>query len=112
MKLMDEPFGRLQEGVKKIELRLFDEKRQLLGLGDEIEFVRLAAPEEKVRVEVVGLLRYRTFAELIDDVPASFLGYEDTEKDYLKSSMYEIYTPEDEANYGVLGIRMKLLPAA
>lgn len=109
MKLQDEAFGRMQQGVKRLELRLCDEKRRLLSLGDEIEFVRMSDPADRIRVKIIGLLRYETFAELIEDLPAEFLGYEETEKDYLKTSMYEYYTPEDEALYGVLGIRIRLL---
>ena len=109
MKLQLEPFERVKNGEKTLELRIYDEKRRKIGIGDEIEFSNRANPEEKVKVEVTGLLLYRKFADLIQDLPASYLGYEEDEKDYLKGSMYEIYTAEEEEECGVLGIRMKLI---
>lgn len=109
MRLQRVPFERIKSGEKTLELRLFDEKRQQLGLGDEIEFARTDALEEKVRVVVTGLLRYKNFANLIQDLPAAYMGYKESEKDYLKGSMYEVYKKEDEEKYGVLGIRIRLV---
>lgn len=109
MRLQSAPFARVKSGEKILELRVCDEKRQKLEVGDEIEFADMAAPEEKIRVEVIGLLRYKKFADLINDMPAAYLGYKESEKDYLRNSMYEIYAPEEEEKYGVLGIRMRRL---
>lgn len=109
MKLQSGPFERMRSGEKTLELRLFDEKRQKVSLGDEIEFINMEMPEKRLRAEVVGLLRRATFAELISQVAASELGYKESDKEYLISSMYGIYAPEDEEKYGVLGIRIKLL---
>jgi ASC-1-like (ASCH) protein len=109
MKLQEGPFERIKSGKKILELRLFDEKRQLIKVGDEIEFSKLPELSEKVIVKVTGLLIYENFADLIQDLPASYLGYKESDKDYLKGSMYEIYTKEEEEKYGVLGIRIKLI---
>ena len=109
MRLQSAPFAKVKSGEKVLELRICDEKRQKLEVGDEIEFADMDAPDEKIRVEVIGLLRYKRFADLITDMPAAYLGYKESEKDYLKSSMYEIYMPEEEEKDGVLGIRIKLL---
>jgi ASC-1-like (ASCH) protein len=103
MKLDAQAFDRLAGGDKTLELRLYDDKRRLLRVGDEITFTNNG---REVVTEINGLLIYATFKRLITDVPAQWLGYEEADKPYLKSSMYEIYTPEQEATYGVLGIRM------
>lgn len=109
MKLAEGPFERMRKGEKVIELRLYDEKRQGIKIGDVIKFSKLPNLTETLSVEVTGLLVYRTFPELIEDLPASYLGYKESDKDYLKSSMYEIYSREDEEKYGVLGIRLKFI---
>ena len=57
----------------------------------------------------IGLLVFGNFFDLIRDLPATYLGYKESEKDYLKRSIYDIYTPEDEEKYGVLGIRIELV---
>jgi len=38
MKLQPSPFEKIKNGSKTIEVRLNDEKRQLLKVGDEIQF--------------------------------------------------------------------------
>jgi ASC-1-like (ASCH) protein len=38
MKLQPNPFEQIKNGSKTLELRLNDEKRQLIKVGDEIEF--------------------------------------------------------------------------
>lgn len=109
MKLQEGPFKRMCDGVKTLELRLYDEKRQLIKLGDEIEFLKLPDLDESIKMQVMGLLNYKTFADLVQDLPAAYLGYSESDKEYLKKSMYEIYSPEEEEKYGVLGIRLRAL---
>jgi ASC-1-like (ASCH) protein len=109
MKLHGEPFDRIKDGDKTLEMRLYEDKRRHLELGDMIEFLKLPDLTEKVTVEVIALLRYKSFADLIEDMPAAYLGYEESEKDYLKANVYEYYTKEEEEKYGVLGIRMRLI---
>ena len=36
MRLHDVPFKKIQAGTKTIEMRLYDEKRQMIQVGDEI----------------------------------------------------------------------------
>jgi len=110
MRLFESPFERIKSGKKTIELRLFDEKRQKLSIGDIVEFSKLPDMKEKARVEVVALLRYKTFKDLINDFGMEYYGYP---KDYpievFMKNIYSIYTKEKEQKYGVLGIKIKLL---
>ncbi len=39
MKLQREPFNKVLSGEKIIESRLYDEKRQQVKVGDQIEFI-------------------------------------------------------------------------
>lgn len=110
MKLLEEPFQRIKSGMKTVEVRLNDEKRQKLYLGDTINFKKLPEQEEVVSVKVVDLQRYKTFKDLIQEIPLKYLGYSngDTEKDFL-DDCYNIYTKEQEQKYGVLAIGIKKL---
>lgn len=38
MRLNNEPFNKIKEGTKTVELRLLDEKRKTLRVGDKIIF--------------------------------------------------------------------------
>ena len=65
MNLQPKYFDFIKGGTKRIELRLYDEKRQSIQLGDIIEFAK--SDDEKFKAEVVGLLRYNSFADLFED---------------------------------------------
>jgi len=106
MKLQQNPFEKIKNGTKTIELRLFDEKRQKLQLGDEIQFCLIDDPETTLNAKIVGLLQYRTFEDLYQDFPPEATG-SDTKDDW--KLMRKYYSEEDEKKYGVLGIRLEVL---
>ena len=64
MKLQEDPFERIKNGTKTIEFRLYDEKRQQVKVGDQIEFSKLPNLQEKLLVDVTELYREDTFENL------------------------------------------------
>ncbi len=107
IKLQPFPFDKIKEGKKNIEVRLYDEKRQEIKIGDVIEFKREPEQIETVKAEVIGLFNYKTFTDLANDFSADYFGHPDRE-DLLKS-IYTFYTKEQEEKYTVLGIKIKLV---
>lgn len=104
MKLNDDPFERIKNGTKTIEFRLYDEKRRKVKIGDKIEFSKLPDLQEKILVDVLDLYTEPSFEELFEKL------YEDKELAKQKANaMYEIYSPENEKKYGVVGIKIKLV---
>lgn len=107
MNLQPKYFDFIKNGTKCIELRLYDEKRQQIKLGDSIEFLK--SENEKFKAKVIGLLRYETFSDLFNDFDISVLADQSMTKQELLNVLQEFYTPEKQAQYGVLGIRLELL---
>jgi ASC-1-like (ASCH) protein len=107
MNLQPTYFDFMKEGTKRIELRLFDEKRSQIELGDIIEFSK--SENDKLKAEVIGLLRYRSFKDLFEDFDISLLADASMTKEELLSVLSEFYTPEKQAEYGVVGIRLRLI---
>ncbi|MBR1802428.1 MAG: RNA-binding protein [Clostridia bacterium] len=83
MKLNEKPFNNIDKGIKKIELRLFDEKRAKINLNDYIVFKNIVDSTQTLKVKVVGLLRYNTFEDLFKDVDYNICGPANS---FLKSS--------------------------
>ena len=103
MKLNESPFERIKNGTKTIEFRLYDEKRQQIKVGDQIEFSKLPNLQEKLLVDVVELYKEDTFENLFRKL------YNDEQEITRKTkAMYEIYSPEKEHQYGILGIKIKI----
>ena len=107
MNLQPKYFDFIKDGTKRIELRLYDEKRQSVQLGDIIEFAK--SEDEKFKAEVVGLLRYNSFADLFEDFDISILADSSMTKQELLEVLGEFYTEEKQAEFGVIGIRIKLI---
>ena len=108
MRLQTEPFERIKSGIKTLELRINDPKRRHLRMGDTITFHKLPEENETITVTVTGLFPFPSFAALFDALPPQWLGYTDADRDWLETSVRDIYPAEEEAEYGVLGIRIKL----
>ena len=106
MSLQDAPFRAMAEGRKTVELRLWDEKRQTVRPGDTIVFTAPAGETVTVRVEEVR--RFDSFADLYDALDPAELGYGPGETADPRD-MEAYYSPEQQAKYGVVGIRVRLV---
>jgi ASC-1-like (ASCH) protein len=107
MRLATEPFLAIKEGRKLIECRLFDEKRQKINLEDSVVFSENENTLTIIKTEVIGLLHYQTFEMLFsDNEPRLFGGTNSTQ---LLQQIKQFYTNEEEARYGVLGIRLRVI---
>ena len=109
MKLSAIPFERMKNGMKTIEYRLNDEKRQLLRIGDTILFAKLPNLDEHLLTEVIEIQNYKTFYDAFKELyehPNSDIG-DDLEK--AATSMSEYYSQEKEEQYKTLAIKVKLI---
>lgn len=107
MKLKNEPFMSIKNGLKTIEMRLFDEKRKQIKVGDTIEFTNIVSLE-KLKVKVIALHKFKNFEELYSHFNKTQLGYKQTEI-ASPNDMNQYYTNDDIHKYGVLGIEIKTI---
>ncbi len=107
LKLQPRFFNYIKNGTKRVELRLYDEKRQKINLGDIIIFKKEPDLEETLKVKVIGLLRYKSFEELFNDFSIDLMADKSMTKDELLNTLEEFYTPEKQKQYGVVGIRIE-----
>lgn len=109
MKLQPDYFNYIKYGTKRIEIRLFDEKRQQIKIGDTIKFLKEPMLDEELIVKVIGLLKYNNFKNMFNDFDISILADESMIKDELINVLEKFYSKEKQLQYGVLGIRFELL---
>ena len=103
MKLQNEPFKQIKKQIKKIEIRLNDEKRKIFEINDYIEFTNITTLEIMF-VKITNLYHFESFEKLFNNFDNSILGCGSYEE------MYKYYSREEEKKYGVLGIEIKVLP--
>lgn len=107
MHLTKRNYDFIKDGTKRIELRLLDEKRQAIKVGDRIDFEAPDVPPLATRV--IGILYYQNFQEIIKDFPMSILSDEKTTPEDLTKELEEFYTPGLQSTYGVVGFRFELM---
>ena len=109
MKLQPKYYDFIINGTKRIEIRLNDEKRRLIKVGDIIEFKKEPELNESFKVKVTDLIKYNSFKEMFNDFDTSLLASKDTTKEELLNTLEKFYPEEKQREYGVLCIKFELL---
>lgn len=107
MKLTPSPMKNIRDGVKTIELRLYDKKRQRIAVGDIIQFTNTQDASDTLCVIVEDLFIFESFDELYRKLPLTECGY--TKDNIDKASpgdMDEYYPEKKQRKYGVVGIKI------
>ncbi len=110
MKLNPSPMEKIREGIKTIELRLYDEKRRNISVGDIIVFINSENSNDTLSVTVKNIFVYKSFPELYDNLPLLKCGYTAENIDTASPDDMELYYSKEKQNqYGVMGIEIALI---
>ena len=109
MNLCPEPFEMIRSGEKTIELRLNDEKRKAISVGDTIVFTNTQDNSRQISATITALHKFKNFTELYSKLPLSKCGYSEKDIDSAKpEDMNVYYSKELEEKYGALGIELSV----
>ena len=107
MKLKPQPYDLIKIGCKDIEMRLNDEKRQAIEIGDIIAFTNTES-YEIIKVIVLNKHHFKNFTELYNAFDKTRLGY--SQNEIADPNDMEKYYSVDEINeFGVVGIEIQLI---
>ena len=105
MTLHSGPFQAIASGRKTVEMRLNDERRQNLRVGDFIRFENKDT-HETILCEVLELAHFPSFKELYEAYTPIEIGYLEGEEVHYED-MYLYYPRERIETYGALAIRLR-----
>ena len=108
MKLAPSPFEMIKSGRKSVEMRLLDDKRKSIQVGDRIVFTHTETGDT-VCATVTKLHIFDSFEELYRSLPLLKCGY--TEENVCSahpSDMEKYYSLTEQKKYGVVGIELVL----
>lgn len=108
MRLKSEEFYNIKYNNKIIEVRLNDEKRKRIKVGDKIVFYKLPELSESILVTVEEIHTFLTFKQLYQMYPLHCFGYINQNIDEVLNKIYTIYSPEQERKNGVIAIKFAL----
>lgn len=104
MKLNNNPFNMIKNGTKDIEMRLYDEKRRKIKIGDNIEFTNITSGEI-INYTVKNLHICSSFEQIYQKFTKERLGYLPNEEAKY-TDMEQYYSQSDIEKYGVVGIEL------
>lgn len=95
MGLQEKYFNNMKYGSKKIELRLNDDKRKLLNIGDTIYFMLEPVRKKALKTKVIGLTKYKNFNEAVDDISIEYLASSDGTKEEYLNDLNKYYSLQE-----------------
>lgn len=108
MNLHPQPFSMIVCGAKTIELRLLDEKRKLICVGDTLVFKNTQSADT-LSCTVKKLHVFADFDQLYKSLPLDQCGYLPHELKTASAKDMQAYYPlEKQRQYGVVGIEIAL----
>ncbi|HEL2530667.1 TPA: RNA-binding protein [Streptococcus suis] len=110
MLLAPKPFEMMKSGQKTIELRLYDEKRKHIQIGDRIRFYCTENQTQTIEVQVLDLHIFDNFAQLYKELDLLSCGYTQSSIRGAKpEDMEDYYSREQLEQYGAVGIELRVI---
>jgi len=104
MKLAQEPFDAIVKGTKRVEMRLWDEKRRAVKPHDRICF---SCGQQTCEVKVLGVHAYPDFSALTDEFDPDELGFPHLTREAICAYVRQFYSEEQIAQHGAVALRIK-----
>lgn len=101
MELGEFSFNKIKAG-RKLDMRLFDKKRQSLKIGDVIEYINMNNPHERMECKLLGMAVFENFSNLIDCLTPQMLGYPNKEEVLVR--MNRAYSKEMQKDFNVVAL--------
>ena len=102
-------FEVVKNGSKKVEVRVYDEKRRKMKIGDELIFLKRPLEKEKIVTKIVGLKIYNNFIELVKDYEMKELYLSEFSKEDFVKLLERFYSEEEQEKYGVVAIEFEVV---
>lgn len=109
MKLRAIYFDKIKKQEKIYEIRLNDEKRRQIDVGDVLIFKKEPELSESLETIVADLIYFDSFKEMIETLPLEKVGFENQRPEEVEEVYHSFYSVQDEKKYGVVAIKVKLI---
>ncbi len=109
MKLKEVYFNKIKNGEKIYEIRLKDEKRRSINVGDDLIFKKEPELKETLATKVKDLIYFNYFDKMLNTLPLRKIGFENMTKQTVMDIYYRFYSKEDENKYGVVAIKVEVI---
>ncbi len=108
MRLEKKSFELLKSGKKIWEIRLNDDKRKCVGVGDEIVFMKRPELEERLPMIVEEKVPFVSVQRLLDKIDLADIGDYANELEFIQQLMNH-YTPGEMNEKGLVAFKVRLV---
>lgn len=98
----------IKNNIKIYEVRLNDDKRRLINVGDNVIIKREPERKEKFVAKVIDKLYFESFRAMAEAIDSRDLGLEGLNVDEIESVYKQFYSVEKEKEFGVVALKLKL----
>lgn len=105
--LDEDIFEVVKHGTKNVEVRVNDEKRRKLKVGDQITFLKRPDDKESIVVVIKDLVYYKNFNDLVKDYKIEELYLKGYSKEKFLLLLKRFYSDDEINKYGVVAIKFK-----
>lgn len=109
MGLQEKYYNNMKYGSKKIEMRINDDKRRMLNIGDTIYFMLEPDRKKKLETKIIGLTVYKDFNDALNNIPIEFLSDKNDSQEVYLNDLNKFYSKEEQEEYGVLAIEIEVI---
>ena len=101
-------FDIVSNGTKDVEIRVNDEKRRKLSVGDTLVFLKRPDDIESIRATITNLVYFNSFEEVVDYYEMRRIYLDSASKEDYINLMKRFYSDEEVSKNGVVGIEFNL----
>ena len=105
--LDEDIFEVVKSETKTVEVRVNDEKRRKLQVGDKITFLKRPDDIERIDAVIERLSYYDNFKTLVDNYTIEEIYLKGYTKEYFLDLLKRFYSDEEVNKYGVVAISFK-----
>jgi ASC-1-like (ASCH) protein len=105
--LDEDIFEVVKSETKTVEVRVNDEKRRKLQVGDKITFLKRPDDIERIDAVIERLSYYDNFETLVDNYTIEEIYLKGYTKEYFLDLLKRFYSDEEVNKYGVVAITFK-----
>ena len=105
--LDEDVFEVVKSETKTVEVRVNDEKRRKLQVGDKITFLKRPDDIERIDAVIERLSYYDNFKTLVDNYTIEEIYLKGYTKEYFLDLLKRFYSDEEVNKYGVVAITFK-----
>lgn len=102
-------YDNVKHGTKNVEVRVNDEKRRRLKVGDKFTFLLRPDEVESMDAVVEDLIYYKNFEDLVKDYTIEELYASGYTKEEFLTLLKRFYSDEEIEEYGTVAIKFRII---